>query len=111
MYQKDQDNINILKRGTMKTKEQIELEDRELEEEAKRQRIEDSDAARDAQRNMAWFALFGMLLYPFAVVLSSLLELDKSATILGDMAPTYFGSVALIVAAFYAKEGYTEKKD
>ena len=37
--------------------------------EFKRKELEDADAMRDAQRSMAWFALFGMLLYPFAVVL------------------------------------------
>ena len=37
------------------------------------------------QRKMAWFALFGMLLYPFAVVLANLMGLEQS-TILGDMA-------------------------
>jgi hypothetical protein len=30
--------------------------------EAKRKELEDADAMRDAQRNMAWFALGGMLL-------------------------------------------------
>ena len=41
--------------------------------EFKRKELEDADAMRDAQRSMAWFALFGMLLYPFAVVLAVLL--------------------------------------
>ena len=44
---------------------------------------------RDAQRKMAWFALFGMLLYP-AVVLGILLGLDKAGDILGSMASVYF---------------------
>lgn len=72
--------------------------------------IENEDKKEDAQRNMAWFALFGMLLYPFAVVLSNLLGLSDAGVILGDMAPTYFVSVAAIVAAFYGKEAYTSKK-
>ena len=33
--------------------------------EFKRKELEDADAMRDAQRKMAWFALGGMLLYPF----------------------------------------------
>jgi hypothetical protein len=45
-----------------------------------------------------------MLLYPFAVVLAILVGLEKAAELLGDMAATYFVSVAAIVAAFYAKE-------
>ena len=61
--------------------------------EFKRKELDDQDAMRDAQRKMAWFALFGMLLYPFAVVLANLMGLEQSATILGDMAATYFVSV------------------
>lgn len=78
--------------------------------EAKRKELEDADAMRDAQRNMAWFALGGMLLYPFAVVLSELLGLSNASSTLGSMAPTYFVSVAAIVAAFYAKEAVGSKK-
>ena len=72
--------------------------------------IENEDKKEDAQRGMAWFALFGMLLYPFAVVAAGVIGLETAGTILGDMAPTYFVSVAAIVAAFYAKEGYTKGK-
>ena len=66
--------------------------------------FENEDKKQDAQRNMAWFALGGMLLYPFAVVLSTAVGADKAAELLSDMAATYFVSVAAIVAAFYAKE-------
>lgn len=78
--------------------------------EARRKELEDADAMRDAQRNMAWFALGGMLLYPFSVVLASLAGLDTASDTLGDMAPTYFVSVAAIVAAFYAKEAVGKKQ-
>ncbi len=83
------------------------------EEIAKHERmieIENEDKKQDAQRNMAWFALGGMLLYPFAVVLAVLLGLQHAADILGDMAATYFVSVAAIVAAFYGKEAIAAKK-
>lgn len=83
------------------------------EEMAKAERmiqIENEDKKEDAQRGMAWFALFGMLLYPFSVVGAGIIGLETAGTILGDMAPTYFVSVAAIVAAFYAKEGYTKGK-
>ena len=78
--------------------------------EAKRKEVEDADAMRDAQRNMAWFALGGMLLYPFAVVVAELIGLTNASKTLGDMAPTYFVSVAAIVAAFYGKEALQSKK-
>ena len=86
------------------------ITENELSNHQKMLEIEDQDAMRDAQRKMAWFALFGMLLYPFAVVIASMADLDNAAKILGDMAPTYFVSVAAIVAAFYGKEALTNKK-
>jgi hypothetical protein len=87
----------------------ISAEEAAMDLEFKRKRLEDNDAMRDAQRQMAWFALFGMLLYPFAVVLAVFAGLDQAATTLGGMAPTYFVSVAAIVAAFYAKEAVVNK--
>ena len=78
--------------------------------EFKRKELEDADAMRDAQRSMAWFALFGMLLYPFAVVIANWVGLDQASKILGDMAATYFVSVAAIVAAFFGTQAYTKKK-
>lgn len=72
-------------------------------------RIENQDKREDAQRRMAWFALFGMLLYPAAIVLAFLVKLDQAAIILGDMAPTYFVSVAAIVIGFYGKTAYENK--
>ena len=71
--------------------------------------LENEDKKQDAQRNMAWFALFGMLLYPAIVVAATLFGLDNAAKILGDMAAVYFVSVAAIVAAFYGKEALAQK--
>jgi Mn2+/Fe2+ NRAMP family transporter len=84
--------------------------DEEMARAEKMIQIENDDKKEDAQRGMAWFALFGMLLYPFAVVGANFIGLVSAGNILGDMAPTYFVSVAAIVAAFYAKEGYTKGK-
>lgn len=87
----------------------ISKEEMQMNLEFKRKRLEDEDAMRDAQRNMAWFALFGMLLYPFSVVLASLLGLEQASKILGDMAATYFVSVAAIVAAFFGTQSFGKK--
>ncbi len=87
----------------------ISAEEMAMDLEFKRKRLEDADAMRDAQRNMAWFALFGMLLYPFSVVIAELIGLGKASGVLGDMAPTYFVSVAAIVAAFYGKSAFESK--
>ena len=77
--------------------------------EFKRKELEDLDAMRDAQRSMTWFALFGLLLYPFSVVLADFIGLDGASKILGDMAATYFVSVAAIVAAFFGTQAFGNK--
>lgn len=88
----------------------ISKQEMELHLEFKRKELEDADAMRDAQRNMTWFALFGLLLYPFSVVLADAVGLDQASNILGDMAATYFVSVAAIVAAFFGGQAYSSKK-
>lgn len=77
--------------------------------EFKRKALEDQDAQRDAMRNMTWFALFGMLLYPFAIVLTSFLGLDQAANIVGDIAPTYFVAISALVAAFFGADAIRKK--
>jgi len=88
----------------------VSKEEMDMHLEFKRKELEDADARRDAMRNMAWFALFGMLLYPFAVVLAHLIGLENAGNILGDMAATYFVSVAAIVMAFIGGNAYTDSQ-
>ena len=89
--------------------EELEMDRKLLELEDLRSDMENEDKKQDAQRYMAWFALWGMLLYPSMVVISILFNLDQAAKILGDMAAVYFVSVAAIVAAFYGKEAIANK--
>jgi len=79
------------------------LEDRRL-------RMQDEDAQRDAQRRMTWYALSGMLLYPFAVILADVFGLTEAAKILGSMASIYFVSVAGIVSVFFGANALTKGK-
>ncbi len=58
--------------------------------EDKRLKMLDDDAQRDAQRKMAWFALFGMLLYPFAIILCNVADLDEAMKSLASIAGVYF---------------------
>jgi len=88
----------------------VDAEEKAMYMEFKRKELEDADAMRDAQRNMTWFALFGMLMYPGMVVVTDFIELDKAANILGDMAPTYFVAVAGLVAAFFGAQAWSGKK-
>mgnify|MGYP001365837495 FL=1 len=83
--------------------------DEELAMEERMMRLENEDQKQDAQRYMAWFALWGMLLYPSMVVISILFGLEQAAKILGDMAAVYFVSVAGIVAAFFGAQAIVKK--
>ena len=78
--------------------------------EFKRKELEDQDAQRDAMRKMTWFALFGMLLYPTTIMITSALGLDKAAGIIGDIAPTYFVAISALVAAFFGANAYSSRK-
>ena len=86
------------------TDDEISTEERMIRLADLKSDMENEDKKQDAQRYMAWFALWGMLLYPSLVVLANWISLDQAAKILGDMAAVYFVSVAAIVAAFYGKE-------
>ena len=90
--------------------EEMMREERMIELADKRSDMENEDKKQDADRNMAWFALGGMLLYPFAVVLAIWLGLEQAGSILGDMAAVYFVSVAAIVAAFFGSQAIVKGK-
>ena len=87
----------------------ISKEEMAMHLEFKRKELEDKDAQRDAMRNMTWFALFGMLLYPFTIVATSFLGLDTAAGIVGDIAPTYFVAISALVAAFFGADAIKGK--
>ena len=78
--------------------------------EFKRKTLEDQDHQRDAMRKMTWFALFGMLLYPTTIMVTSFLGLDTAAQIIGDIAPTYFIAISALVAAFFGADAYKNTK-
>ena len=110
--QKDSEYANLDIDGDgIVTDEELEMDEKMLRLQDMKSHMENEDKKEDAQRHMAWFALFGMLLYPSLVVLSVFTGLEKSADVLGDMAPTYFVSVAAIVAAFFGQEAYGKSKD
>jgi hypothetical protein len=87
----------------------ISKEEMDLHLEFKRKALEDQDAQRDAMRKMTWFALLGMLLYPATILITSLIGADKAATIIGDIAPTYFVAISALVAAFFGADALKKK--
>lgn len=82
----------------------IDADEREMYLEFKRKELEDKDAQRDAIRKMAWFSLIGLLVYPVGIAFTSLLGMDQAATLIADIAPTYFASIAVLVSAFFGAD-------
>ena len=72
----------------------IDLEDR-------RRLLDDEDAQRDAQRKMTWFALSGMLLFPFAIILCDVMGLDQAMNSLSSISGVYFISASALVGSFF----------
>jgi len=87
----------------------ISAEEAAMDLEYKRKELEDRDAQRDAIRKMAWFSLFGLLLYPIGIFLTSAFGLDKAATLIADIAPTYFASIAVLVSAFFGADAIANR--
>ena len=89
---------------------QIDPEEREIMLEDRRRSMEDEDAKRDAQLKMAWFALWGLLIYPFGIVIGDLVGYDTTGQLLATIAPTYFIPISGLVAAFFGFSAMGNKK-
>jgi len=87
----------------------VDEREHEMYLEFKRKEMEDADAQRDAIRKMAWFSLIGLLLYPIGIALTSFLGMEKAATLIADIAPTYFASIAVLVSAFFGADALKKK--
>lgn len=79
----------------------IDPEEREIMLEDRRRKMEDADAKRDAQRRMTWFALAGMVLYPVAIVIASVVGAVGAAGLLADIAAVYVVAVSGVTAAYF----------
>ena len=79
----------------------IDPEEREIMIEDRRRKMEDADAKRDAQRRMTWFALAGMVMYPLAILLASLMGYSEAAGFIADIATVYVVAVSGVTAAYF----------
>ena len=75
------------------------LED--IEVEAKRREMVDADKKRDAERNMSYAALAGMLAFPLLIIISSFLGLDKAAALLADIAGISYIAVSAVLGSYF----------
>jgi FtsH-binding integral membrane protein len=88
----------------------IDAEERKIMLEDMRRKMEDADAQRDSIRKMAWFALIGLLLYPFGIFLADAFAMGTAAQLIADIAPTYFASIAVLVSAFFGASALSSNK-
>ena len=90
--------IDVDKNGHI---DRYEFEKHALDLEDRKERIKDENAKRDQQRKMIWFALWGMLLYPFSIIATAGIGLTQATASLTSIAGIYFVSVAALVGAFF----------
>ena len=88
----------------------IDPDEREIMLEDRRRKMEDADAKRDAQRRMTWAALLGMLLYPFAILVASLVSMGDAAKLIADIATVYVVAASGVVAAYFGFNAMGAKK-
>ena len=96
-----QDYANAQKNYDLNDNGKIDPDERQIMLEDRRRMMEDADAKRDAQLRMTWFALSGMVLYPFAIVVSSWLGLEQASKLLADIAAVYVVAVSGVTAAYF----------
>jgi|TARA_B100000530_G_scaffold185788_1_gene117705 hypothetical protein len=87
------------------------VSDEELAMSERLQQLEIQNEKADAQKNMCWLALLGMLLYPSLVVFCDFLGLDKAASIVSDMSGIYFVSVGGVISIWFGSVAYTNTKN
>jgi hypothetical protein len=89
----------------------IDLDEYEIVLEDRRRKMEDADSKRDAERRMTWFALSGMILYPFVIIAASLGGLDTAASLMSDIAAVYVIGASGICAAYFGFNAMESKND
>ena len=100
------EKADLDKNGTIERNEwdKLSLEDRRLE-------IVDRVLKRNAERRFTGLALMGMLIYPFIILLASVLGFDKAATLITDIASVYVIAASGVVAAFMGFNAYSSNKN
>lgn len=88
----------------------LDPEERALLLDDRRREIEDSDAKRDAQRRITYMAASGILLFPFSVVATEAVGLSGASTLLADMSTIYYGSISVIIGAYFGFSNLASKK-
>ena len=84
--------------------------DEEMALEREMMRAENENKKEDQIRRMAWFALWGMLLYPIGIFVADTVGYETTGQLLADIAPTYFVAIAGLVGAFFGAQAYQKTR-
>ena len=92
------------KNGSLSKKEfqALELEDRRL-------KIQDADEKRNTERLLVKACCAGMLLYPFIILLASVLGFDTAAKLITDIASVYVVAGSGTVVGYMGVNAIREK--
>jgi len=83
--------------------------DEEFALEREMMKADNEDKKEDQIRRMAWFALWGMLLYPVGIFVADMVGYETTGRLLADIAPTYFVAISALVGAFFGAEAWKKK--
>lgn len=81
----------------------LELEDRRL-------KIQDADEKRNTERLLVKACCAGMLLYPFIILLASVLGFEAAASLITDIASVYVVAASGVVVGYFGFNSIREKK-
>lgn len=86
------------------------ITDEEFALEREMMRADNEDKKEDQIRRMAWFALWGLLVYPVGIVVADIIGYDTTGQLLADIAPTYFVAISALVGAFFGAQAYQKSR-
>ena len=91
------------KNGNLSKKEflALEVEDRKL-------KIADADEKRNTERVLVKACCFGMLTYPFIILLASILGFETAASLITDIASVYVVAASGVVVGYF---GFNSMRD
>ena len=83
---------------------------RELALEDKRREMIDEDLKRNTERMLVVWCCIGMLIYPFIILLASVLGFDKAASLITDIASVYVIAASGVICGFIGFNSMSAKK-
>ena len=83
---------------------------RELALEDKRREMIDEDLKRNTERMLVVWCCIGMLIYPFIILLASVMGFDQAASLITDIASVYVIAASGVICGFIGFNSMSAKK-